>query len=193
MSKNQIKLSDIQEMQACQQSEIINSPDNDIELARVKSGYNQEMNKRKTDIINKIDNLEKKLKKHELKEGMLDLIIGGTYAELQNLKENEFSRRGQKQTVLIKQLEALSILHDTILKYEDMIQKYQKILMDIENNKLNGFLKIENLKKEENKADDGLNVVLHELQEMFKNNSGGSPTNNILLDEIQQELNNNNY
>jgi hypothetical protein len=173
--------------------DILTSPDNDLELARVKTKYNHEMNERKNDLKKKIDHLEKKLGKHELKEGMLDMIISQTYSELENLKENEFAKRGQKQSVLIKQLEALSILHDTILKYEDMIQKYHKILMDIENNKLNSFLKIENLKKEEERADEGLGDVLQELQQMLKSGASGNLTSNSLLDEIQQELSDGDY
>ena len=193
MAKNDIKLSDLQIPGATDNvPEIISSPDTDIEMARVKSNYNREMDERKNDLKKKITHLEKKLSKHELKEGMLDLIINQTYTELENLKENEFSKRGQKQSVLIKQLEALSILHDTILKYEDMIQKYHKILMDIENNKFNSFLKIENLKKEEDKTDDDISGVLQELQSLLKGGSVGV-TENTLLDEIQQELADGNY
>jgi hypothetical protein len=173
-------------------SDIITSSDTDLEFASVKSKYNFEMDTRKNDLKNKIEHLEKKLNKHELKEGMLDMIIGQTYTELENLKENEFAKRGQKQSILIKQLEALSVLHDTILKYEDMIQKYHKILMDIENNKLNSYLKIENLKKEEKRTDEGLGDILQELQQMLKGETGGI-TSNSLLDEIQQELNDENY
>ena len=172
--------------------DIITSSDTDLEFASVKSKYNFEMDTRKNDLKNKIGHLEKKLSKHELKEGMLDMIIGQTYTELGNLKENEFAKRGQKQSVLIKQLEALSVLHDTILKYEDMIQKYHKILMDIENNKLNSYLKIENLKKDEKRTDEGLGDILQELQQMLKGETGGI-TSNSLLDEIQQELNEENY
>jgi hypothetical protein len=173
-------------------SDIIASSDTDLEFASVKSKYNFEMDTRKNELKNKIEHLEKKLSKQELKEGMLDMIIGQTYTELENLKENEFAKRGQKQSILIKQLEALSVLHDTILKYEDMIQKYHKILMDIENNKLNSYLKIENLKKEEKQTDEGLGDILQELQQMLKGETG-SITSNSLLDEIQQELNEENY
>ena len=192
MAKNTVRLSDLPVPGSVDGTNVIQSPDDNLELARVKSNYNQEMNERKRELKNKIDNLEKKLKKHELKEGMLDMIIGKTYTELQNLKENEFSRRGQKQTVLIKQLEALSILHDTILKYEDMIQKYHKILMDIENNKLNSFLKVENLKKEEDKTDDNLSAVLSDLQQLLKG-GGTTLSGSSYMDEIRQELEENDY
>ena len=175
-----------------------NKSDNDLvqgndelEINRVKIDYNVQMNERKREILNKINELGRKLIKHELKEAMLDSIINNTYTELDNLSANEFTRKGQKQTVLIKQMEALSILHDTLMKYEDMIQKYQKIILDIENNKLNSYLKIANLKKEETKADDGIQGILIELQDMIK--GGGTASGNPLLDDIQRELDDADY
>ncbi len=163
----------------------------DLEINRVKVDYNVQMNDRKREILKRVQELERKLTKHELKEAMLDRIINNTYTELDNLGANEFTRKGQKQTILIKQMEALSILHDTLIKYEDMIQKYQKILLDIENNKLNSFLKVANLKKEEEKADEGIHGVLMDLQEMIK--GGGTVSGNPLLDDIQQELDDADY
>ncbi len=163
----------------------------DLEINRVKVDYNVQMNDRKREILKRVQELERKLTKHELKEAMIDRIINNTYTELDNLGANEFTRKGQKQTILIKQMEALSILHDTLIKYEDMIQKYQKILLDIENNKLNSFLKVANLKKEEEKADEGIHGVLMDLQEMIK--GGGTVSGNPLLDDIQQELDDADY
>jgi len=161
------------------------------DIQHVRDEHVVEITKRKREIISKIEDLNKKLKKHELKEGMLDQIIATTYIELENLSENEFTRRGQKQSILIKQLEALSILHDTIIKYEDMIQKYHKILLDIENNKLNSFLKIENLKKEEKATEEGIAELLSSLQDQL--NTGSSTNINPLIEEIQNELKENNY
>jgi len=161
------------------------------DMHHVRDEHTVEMSRRKREIMEKIEDLNKKLKKHELKEGMLDKIISMTYTELENLKENEFTRRGQKQSILIKQLEALSILHDTLIKYEDMIQKYHKILLEIENNKLNSFLKIENLKKEEKATDDNITDLLMMIQDQMGvgTSAGISP----LLDEIKSELEEGDY
>ena len=152
-----------------------------------------ETNRRKREILAKIDNLEKKIKKHELKEGMLDKIISGTYMELEEVKPNEFTRRGQKQTVLIKQLEALSILHDTLMKYEDMIQKYHKILLDIENNKLNSYVKLESLKHEEKTTEEGISQLMQAVQEQLKGQLDQGSSVNPMLEDIQRELEDNNY
>ncbi len=164
------------------------------DLHQVRTDHNIELSRRRRELIDKVQGLEKKLKKNELKEGMLDRIINETYTEMDNLKENEFTRRGQKQSILIKQLEALSILQNTLLQYEDMIFKYQKILIDIENNKLNSFLKIENLKKEEKTTDDSIAELMQVIQEQLTAGSNHSSAGvNPLLDEIQQELRDGNY
>lgn len=155
--------------------------------------YNLSMIQTSKEIEFKVKSLNAKLSKFDIKENMLDAIIIGTHVEMKNLKENEFTKRGQKQAILIKQLEALSVLHDTIMKYEDMIQKYHRITMDIQNNKLNAYIKLENLKKEEEKSDNSLSEVLMNLQEMLaKNNSAGLP-DLTLIAEIEEELKDNNY
>jgi len=159
----------------------------------IRTEHNIEVTKRKNEILGTIQGLNRKIKKHELKEGMLDMIIASTYAELEDIKPNEFTRRGQKQSVLIKQLEALSILHDTLMKYEDMIQKYHKILIDIENNKLNSYIKLESLKHEEKLTEENLSTLMGAVQEQLKNGMLGSTNSNPLLEEIQLELENDNY
>ncbi len=165
------------------------------DLQRIRTDHNIELSRRKKEVGVKLQTLEKKVSKHELKEGMLDRIINETYTEMDNLEGSEFTRRGQKQVILIKQMEALSILQDTLLKYEDMIFRYQKMLIDLENNKLNSFLKIENLKKEEKINDDNIAEVLTAIQEQLKNgsNPGLSSGVNPLLEEIQKELSEDNY
>ena len=164
------------------------------DLQKVRKEHNVELTIRKRELLAKVADLEKKLSKNERREGMLDRIITETYVELDNLKENEFTRRGQKQSILIKQLEALSILQSTLLSYEDMIFKYQKILLDLENNKLNSFLKIENLKKEEKDNDDNIAEIMQAIQEQLTMGSTGATAGvSPLIDEIKQELADNNY
>ncbi len=187
--KNSPRLSDLQ-IPGTTDTVVLDTDD----LQRVRTEHNVELSIRKRELLTKVQSLEKKLKKHELKEGMLDRIINETYTEMDNLGANEFTRRGQKQSILIKQMEALGILQATLLSYEDMIFKYQKILIDVENNKLNSFLKIENLKKEEKINDDSIADLLVVIQEQLKGGSTSSAIGvNPLLDEIQQELKDANY
>ncbi len=188
MSKYVPKLSDL-EIPGQKDTVVLDTDD----LQRVRTEHNIELSIQRKELNVKVDSLEKKLRKHELKEAMLDRIINGTYVELDNLKENEFTRRGQKQSILIKQMEALGLLQDTLLKYEDAIFKYRKMLIDIENNKLNSFLKIENLKKEEKINDDSISEVLMAIQEQLQTGTSVSAGVNPLLEEIEKELQESNY
>lgn len=165
------------------------------EAQETQRDYNANLNHRVQEINNKITTLESKLAKFNIKESMIDGLINQTHTELENLKENEFTKRGQKQSVLLKQMEASSVLHDTIMKYEDMIQKYHKILIDLQNNKLNAFLKINGLKKEEDEAEESLAAVLMNLQKSLTESpqSGNQIPNIALLSEIEAELQEDNY
>jgi hypothetical protein len=167
-------------------------PNQSDDLILITHNYKQNLQIIVHDLKAKIVSLNHKLTKHELKEAILDKIITSTYVELENLKENEFTRKGQKQSILVKQLEALSILHDTILKYEDTIQKYHKILIDVENSKFNSLFRVEALKKEEKNADENIAEILMTLQKNLSDAKSGDGLNSLLC-EVQQELKDNNY
>jgi hypothetical protein len=80
------------------------------------------------------------------------------------------------------------------MKYEDMIQKYHKILIDIENNKLNSYVKLESLKHEEKLTEESISQVMLAVQEQLKEGmSADSSSNNPLLEEIKAELEQENY
>jgi len=154
-----------------------------------------------TDIIKheielKITQMNRKIERFHNKESILDKMISMTNQEIESLSPTEFTRRGQKQAILLKQLEALSVLNDTILKYEDSIQKYNKMIIDIENNKLKTFISIKSISKEEINEEMDLKKLLVEVQELIKNGSTGSNGelgNQGMLSEIETELIENNY
>jgi hypothetical protein len=193
MAKTKLKFSDIEYLKNSKTEEMT-TPDTNVEINLQKKSVVHEynLNTRKDEVEKKIENLNQKIRNLAFKEEMLNSIINRTYTELENLKENEFTRRGQKQSVLIKQLEALSILHDTVYKWETMIQNYHKILIDIENHKINSLIKIENLKKEEEKTDENLSEVLMALNTQLKNTTADLPENS-LISEIKEELEKENY
>jgi len=157
---------------------------NDIDSALIE--HNISLNQKKIDINTRIKNLDTKIIKLGLKEGMLDIIIDTTYRELESFGPTEFTRRGQKQTVLLKQLESLNIVNDTLLKYEDTIQKYYKILIDLDNNKFNSIMKLESVKKEEKKADENIADLLTDVQQLIHSPSSGGTKS--LMTELEEEL-----
>ena len=98
------------------------------------------------------------------------------------------------QTNLMKQLESFGLLKDIIIKYEDMIQKYRKILIDLKEKKIGNRLKIASLMKEEEEKESDLTAILADVQNLissektdFTDNSLKN-NNNQLLEEIQNEL-----
>jgi len=158
-----------------------------------KKNFDKNIDVIKHEIELKIIAMNKKIERFHNKESILDKMISMTNQEIESLSPNEFTRRGQKQAVLLKQLEALSVLNDTILKYEDSIQKYNKMIIDIENNKLKNFISINAISKEEKTDEMDLKKLLVEVQELMKASSENPSTNQGMLSEIEAELIENNY
>lgn len=172
--------------------------DNGIEL--VKIDFTESNLARTREIELKITTLTAKIDTLTLNEGRIKRMINENSTEIENLSGAEFTRRGQKQSILLKQLEALSLINDTMLKYEDTIYKYQKILVDLQNNKFNNLLRIETLKREESTQDDSVMGVLMDLQKkMNPGHSSGAGVGdeyslpNTLLIDIENELRDGNY
>ena len=165
--------------------------------------YNESFSRNKHDLRAKIQQMTVAIRKFEAKDVMMNSIIERTYEELQSFAPNEFTRRGQKQTTLMKQLETQSLVHDTIMKYEDTIYKYQKLLMDIENNRISNFARLESLKKEDNRNEDNLATLLKDIQDLFGSGidltqstldaGNGSTPQQLLMEDIQKELEDSEY
>jgi hypothetical protein len=168
--------------------------------------YSNDLNTQKEAIQIKIDNHERKLIDLEMKETMLNNIITRTNATLESIDPGNFKWMGQTQANLMKQIENLGLLKDIIIKYEDMIFKYRKVLLEINEKDLGNRIRINTLLQEEHKEEDNINTVLADIQELLKNNSEasleqqydengnkiamvseGNPQN-VLLQSLEQEL-----
>jgi len=161
--------------------------------------YSNNLNNQKEAIQAKIENYERKLLDLEIKENMLNNIITRTNATLENIDPSNFKWLGQTQSNLMKQLENLGLLKDIIIKFEDMIFKYRKILLEINEKDLGNRIKINSLLVEEQKEEESINTVLSDIQNLLHNTneaSDGSEINgpeNLLLQNIQKELQDNDY
>lgn len=151
--------------------------------------YNNEINSQKIDITSKIKNLERKIEGLVVKEGIIIKFINDNNNELQNLESNNFKYIGQKQSIIIKQMEALNILQDTIIKFEDIIFKYRKLLLDIENNKINVYFKAHSIKDEE---EDSFTGMITKIENLLNQNDGEDNQNDLLID-IKNELKDGKY
>lgn len=148
----------------------------------------------------KIESMERTVRNFKARDVMMNSIIDRTYNELESFAPNEYTKRGQKQNTLMKQLETLGLVHDTIMKYEDTIYKYHKILVDLENHRVTNFAKLESLKKEEIATKDNLAGLLADIQHLFAKPDptkvGGSleiTPQELLMQDLEKELKDNNY
>ena len=162
--------------------------------------YSNDIEKQKEELNSKINILENKLIDLEIKENMINNIITRTNATLENIDPGNFKWIGQTQSNLMKQIESLGMVKDIIIKYEDLIMKYRKMIIDIDEKKMVNRLKIASLQKEEEEKETALTEVLSEVQEIFKNTSGSEVIPNFndpnnpqvallssLHDELKQE------
>jgi hypothetical protein len=166
--------------------------------------YSQDLNTQKAAIQSKIEAHERKLVDLEIKETMLNNIITRTNATLESIDPGNFKWIGQTQANLMKQIENLGLLKDIIIKYEDMIFKYRKVLLEINEKDLGNRIRISTVLQEEKKEEENINTVLADIQEMLKggvtdttitsdNQDTQSDSGQLLLQSIEKELLENDY
>lgn len=160
--------------------------------------YSNDLAIQKKAIQAKINNYESKLVDLEIKETMLNNIITRTNSTLENIVPSNFKWIGQTQVNLMKQLENLGLLKDIIIKYEDMIFKYRKILLEINEKDLGNRIRINTVLQEEIKDEDNISTVLADIQNLIKINENGNPaeidqSGQLLLQDIQKELQSKDY
>ena len=100
------------------------------------------------------------------KEGMLNKILTSTNAQLENTPASNPKLAGVLQSIFIKQLESLNTINEAIIRYEDLIQRYVKIKIDIENQKLGAYLKIKAANKTSDKLEDDFTGILDNLHKI---------------------------
>jgi len=164
--------------------------------------YSENLDSQRNAIQVKIDNYERKLVDLEIKEGMLNNIITRTNATLENIDPSNFKWMGQTQSNLMKQIENLGLLKDIIIKFEDMIFKYRRILLEINEKDLGNRIKINSLIVEEKKDEDNINTVLSDIQLLLQRepnqndleiSDNSNNSSDLILQNIQQELKDNDY
>jgi hypothetical protein len=142
--------------------------------------YNQNIDHEKNEIIKKIENLEQKLISLQNKETIINSLINKINIELENTNPTHFKAISQIRTTLNKQFETLSLIVEMIMKIEDMIQKYRKMLIDIENSKINNFIK---LQKELGSDENNLIEIFATLNQKLEN----SPLAEEALLELKED------
>ncbi len=147
--------------------------------------YKNELDSQKDKINDKIRNIESKLIILNNKESIINTIINKLNIELENIDPKHFKAVGQLRTTLNKQLESLSLIIDMIVKLEDMIQKYRKMIIDIENQKINNFIK---LQKEEQEIEGDISKILLQINNQFNEMKNTNPEMLNMASEELKEL-----
>lgn len=144
--------------------------------------YELDISKEKEKIEEKIKILEKRILSYSLKEEIINDIINKLNIELQNADSKAFKLISQLRTSLNKNFEALNLITDMILKTEDLIFKYRKMLVDIENQKVNNYIK---LLKETSDTENDVTKILMQINQQFNEIKN---TDNPLVHEALKEL-----
>jgi len=158
--------------------------------------YNENISKNKEEIQKKILNTEKKLLSLSNKESIVNSIIMKTNMELENIDPKHFKAVGQIRSTLTKQFETLSLINDMIIKFEDLIQKYRKMLIDIDNQGINNFIKFQKEMKETEETEGDLQSLLEDLNKNIKGSkdiTSSCDPHFALLQSVQEDLDKEGY
>lgn len=123
------------------------------------------------DIDVRIKNAETKLTSLAAKEDILNKMIHTTNSKMETTEASNYKLIGTYQNILMKQLESLNMWQESVMRYEDLIQRYIKMRLDIENNKLASFIKIKSLYKANDTVDEGFDALLKNMHNLSTNPS----------------------
>jgi hypothetical protein len=117
------------------------------------------------EVQTKLTNASNKLNSLLLKEDILNKMIFTTNALMEKTPAENYKLVGTYQNILMKQFESLTMWQEAVMKYEDLIQRYLKMKIDIENHKLSNFSKIKNLYKAKVEADEGFDSLMRTIHQ----------------------------
>jgi hypothetical protein len=171
------------------------SKENEIDTFSLQN-YGSNLNKQLNYINNKIEEAEIKITSLKSKEKIIDDMIDRSNRLVERYtEEKNYKLAGINSSYILTQFETLAQVQEMLIKYEDMIQKYIKMSIDIENHKINAFVKLNSSKKEESKNEEGYEKIMNEMHKMMQNseNQGsphelGTPSNDALLNSVKDQL-----
>ena len=155
--------------------------------------YSNNLNEIKEGIETKIRSADIRLTALNIKEDVTNKMMMRTSNYINEYEKSaNFKLRSQYETIYIKQTEALSLICEMMMKYEDLIFKYRKMLIDIENHKVQSYTKIKaaekTIKTDEDSFDENYQGTLKEINKLLQDNSSEDNKGNPLLQDIQNEL-----
>lgn len=129
--------------------------------------YGDNLNTQLNYISKKINECEKKLTSLKGKEDIINTMINKTNVQIERYsEENNWKLVGINNSQILTQFETLSMVQEMLCKYEDMIQRYIKMSIDIENHKINAYVKIVGTRKEDKKTEEGFESLMHAMHQL---------------------------
>ena len=133
-------------------------------------GYNTELEDQKKYIKNKRAEFDRKLTSLRLKEEIVNRMILESNNQVEKQMEvNNWKVVNIINAQLLTQFETLNQIQEMLCKYEDMIQKYLKMIIDIENHKVNTFVKLASTKKEADNLESSYENLMQEMHKITSN------------------------
>ena len=147
--------------------------------------YSDNVNQHLNYIQTKIQDFEIKITSLRTKEKIISDIIDRTNNTVGKFfSESNYAKAQGLQNALITQFETFSLMQDMILKYENNIQSYIKMSLDIENNKVATYSKIKTADKNVEKEDGQYADLMDQINTLM---SGGNSAADFKA-QVQKEL-----
>ena len=151
--------------------------------------YAENVNQHLNRIQNKIADFEIKITALRTKEKIISDIIDRANNQITKFfNEANFPKAQGMQNALITQFETYSLMQEMILKYENHIQSYIKMSLDIEKNKIDAYVKIKNADKNVEKDEDAYVELTTKINEILNGGpNGGADFKAQMQKELQLE------
>ena len=127
--------------------------------------YKKNLDDIKKNISNKLTNIGNRIVVLNTQVEFVEKAIKNKQNVLDRMNPENITGMRKMEQSIIYSIEISGKIHESIIKYENLIQSYTKNLTDIENNKLSAYTKIRTLDKEEIASDKEYVKMMKELHD----------------------------
>ena len=127
--------------------------------------YKKNLDDIKKNISNKLTNIGNRIVVLNTQVEFVEKAIKNKQNVLDRMNPENITGMRKMEQSIIYSIEISGKIHESIIKYENLIQSYTKNLTDIENNKLSAYTKIRTLDKEEVASDKEYVKMMKELHD----------------------------
>lgn len=148
--------------------------------------YSDNLNVQTNYIAAKIKEVEIKLTALKTKERIINTMLDNTNGQIiRYTEEANWKLVGINNSVILTQFETLGLVQEMLCKFEDMIQRYIKMTIDIENHKINAYVKIAGTRKDEKSNEEGFEKLMGAMHKLV---SSTPKENQAMADHVKSQL-----